>query len=76
MIEVVFLGVGETFDDKLPNISILIRYRVGTTPVTLLLDCVFTVPPQFWREEPDVDILDGIWISHFHGNHCLRCEAR
>jgi len=38
MIEVVFLGVGEAFDEKLPNTSILIRYRVGTTPVTLLLD--------------------------------------
>jgi ribonuclease Z len=75
MIEVIFLGVGEAFDEKLPNTSILIRYRVGATPVTLLLDCGFTAPPQFWRKEPDADILDGIWISHFHGDHCLGIPA-
>ena len=75
MIEVVFLGVGEAFDEKLPNTSILIRYTVGATTVTLLLDCGFTAPPQFWREEPDADILDGIWISHFHGDHCLGIPA-
>jgi ribonuclease Z len=75
MVEVVFLGVGEAFDEKLPNTSILIRYRAGATPITLLLDCGFTAPPQFWREEPNADILDGIWISHFHGDHCLGIPA-
>jgi ribonuclease Z len=71
MIEVIFLGVGEAFDEALPNTSILIRYRVSTSPVTLLLDCGFTAPPQLWREELEVDVLDGIWISHFHGDHAL-----
>ncbi|MBE9592963.1 MAG: ribonuclease Z [Proteobacteria bacterium] len=75
MIEVIFLGVGEAFDEKLPNTSILIRYRDGTPPVTLLLDCGFSAPSQFWKEEPDADILDGIWISHFHGDHCLGVPA-
>jgi ribonuclease Z len=71
MIEVIFLGVGEAFDEALPNTSILIRCRVATSPVTLLLDCGFTAPPQLWREEPEVDVLDGVWISHFHGDHAL-----
>ena len=75
MIEIVFLGVGEAFDERLPNTSILIRYRTGSTLVTLLLDCGFTAPPQFWREEANADILDGIWISHFHGDHCLGIPA-
>jgi len=75
MIEVIFLGVGEAFDEEFPNTSILIHYGVGTSPVTLLLDCGFTAPPQFWREEPEADILDGIWISHFHGDHCLGLPA-
>jgi ribonuclease Z len=75
MIEVVFLGVGEAFDENLPNTSILIRYKIGATPVTLLLDCGFTAPPQFWREESDANKLDGIWISHFHGDHCLGIPA-
>jgi len=74
MIEVVFLGVGEAFDERLPNTSILIRYSTEP-PVTLLLDCGFTVPPQFWREEANADVLDGIWISHFHGDHCLGIPA-
>ena len=34
MVELVFLGVGEAFDENLPNTSILIRYRMGSTPVT------------------------------------------
>ena len=75
MVELVFLGVGEAFDENLPNTSILIRYRMGSTPVTLLLDCGFTAPPQFWSEVPNADILDGIWISHFHGDHCLGIPA-
>ncbi|MBW1716457.1 MAG: ribonuclease Z [Deltaproteobacteria bacterium] len=75
MIEVIFLGVGEAFDEELPNTSILIRCEVGTSPVTLLLDCGFTAPPQFWREVPEVDVLDGIWISHFHGDHSLGLPA-
>ena len=75
MIEVVFLGVGEAFDEVLPNTSLLIRCGAETSPVTLLLDCGFTAPPQFWREEPAVDALDGIWISHFHGDHFLGLPA-
>lgn len=71
MIEVVFLGVGEAFDETLPNTSILIRYARGPSSVELLLDCGFTAPPQFWKEEPAPNTLDGIWISHFHGDHAL-----
>jgi ribonuclease Z len=75
MIEVIFLGVGEAFDEELPNTSILIHYGAEASPVTLLLDCGFTAPPQFWREELEVDMLDGIWISHFHGDHFFGLPA-
>ncbi len=75
MVEVVFLGVGEAFDETLPNTSILIRYARGPSSVTLLLDCGFTAPPQFWREEPAPDTLDGIWISHFHADHAFGLPA-
>jgi ribonuclease Z len=71
MIEVVFLGVGEAFDEALPNTSILIRFDAGNSPVTLLLDCGFTATPRFWKEVPEPDSLDAIWISHFHGDHAL-----
>lgn len=75
MIEVIFLGVGEAFDEQFPNTSILIHHNTGTSPVTLLLDCGFTAPPQFWKEVPEADRLDGIWISHFHGDHYFGLPA-
>ena len=75
MLEVIFLGVGEAFDETLPNTSILIRYEGGDSPATFLLDCGFTAPPPFWKEESDVNRLDGIWISHFHADHCFGIPA-
>jgi len=71
MIEVVFLGVGEAFDETLPNMSILIRFDAENSPVTLLLDCGFTAPPRLWKEVSEPDSIDAIWISHFHGDHAL-----
>ncbi len=75
MIEVVFLGVGEAFDENLPNTSILVRCGEKKSRVTLLLDCGFTAAQQFWGEEPDRDSLDGVWISHFHGDHFFGVPA-
>ena len=75
MVEVIFLGVGEAFDQALPNTSILIRWREGLVPVTMVLDCGFTAPPEFWRMQTAVDELDAIWISHFHGDHSLGLPA-
>lgn len=75
MLEITFLGVGEAFDESLPNTSLLIRYGMGDSSVMLLLDCGFTAPPQFWKAVPEVDALDGVWISHFHGDHALGVPA-
>jgi len=73
--EIIFLGVGEAFDEEEPNTSILIRSNPGEEQVTLLLDCGFSVPPQFWKQNLPADELDGIWISHFHGDHTLGLPA-
>ncbi len=75
MIEVIFLGVGEAFDEALPNTSILVHCEDEDSRVTVLLDCGFTAAPQFWKEVPEADRLDGIWISHFHGDHFLGLPA-
>jgi len=74
-VEIIFLGVGEAFDETLPNTSILIRHGAGSSRVNILLDCGFTAPSRFWREESDPDALDGVWISHFHGDHAFGLPA-
>lgn len=73
--EVIFLGVGEAFDEETPNTSILVHANPGEEQVTLLLDCGYSVPPQFWKQRLKADELDGIWISHFHGDHTLGLPA-
>jgi ribonuclease Z len=73
--EVTFLGVGEAFDEALPNTSILIRCGEDKHRISFLLDCGFTAPPQFWKEETSVESLDGIWISHFHADHFFGLPA-
>ncbi len=70
--KVTFVGVGEACDERYPNTSILVETEDLDGGVkTILLDCGFSVPFHFWRYESDPNKLDGIWISHFHGDHFL-----
>ena len=69
--EITFLGVGEAFDENIPNTSMLIRTGIAEEPLTVLLDCGYSVPPRFWRQELQPDTLDCIWISHFHADHAF-----
>ena len=70
MNELVFVGTGEALDPALPNTSLL--YRGART---LLLDCGYAVPHAFWRISQDVNLLDGVWISHGHADHCFGLPA-
>ena len=70
-----FLGVGEAFDEELPNTSIWVRAGSGHQRSSVLLDCGFTAPPAFWRSCADPNDLDGIWISHFHADHYFGLPA-
>jgi ribonuclease Z len=73
--EITFLGVGEAFDEDLPNTSILVRTEHEGVPVTLLLDCGYSVPPRFWQLGLNPNALNGIWISHFHADHAFGIPA-
>lgn len=65
--EIRFLGVGEACDPLYPNTSLLVTSRRGHR---FLLDCGFTIPHRFFAGDREkADDLDGIWISHFHGDH-------
>ncbi|MGY4884809.1 MAG: MBL fold metallo-hydrolase [Nanobdellota archaeon] len=68
--KVIFLGVGEAFDENVPNNSHLIHSKTK-----LLLDCGPTIPSQVWKYNPDKDFLDGIYISHLHGDHYFGIPA-
>ena len=75
MIEIIFLGVGEAFDEGLPNTSVLVRFKNGRSTINILLDCGATAPSQLWCETSSVDDLDGVWISHFHADHTFGLPA-
>lgn len=64
MTRIVFLGVGEAFDEKQANTSLLI-----TNKTTLLLDCGYAIPGRIWSSISDPNIPDSIYISHTHSDH-------
>lgn len=63
--KVIFLGVGEAFDENLPNNSQLIIAE----KTRLLLDCGYSIPPQLWKFNSGPNFLDAIYISHQHADH-------
>ena len=69
--KIIFLGVGEAFDENLPNNSQLII----TDKTKLLSDCGFTVPSQLWKYNPDPNFLDAINITHQHADHFFGLPA-
>lgn len=65
--EIVFLGVGEACDVRHPNSSLLLRNLEDGGSV--MLDCGFNVPHQYFQVSEDPDEMKALWISHFHGDH-------
>src|SRR3972149_771845 len=60
-----FVGVGEAFDESLPNNSQILQWE----GCRLLIDCGYAVPHMLWRLQPDPDYLDAIYLSHRHADH-------
>lgn len=63
--KIIFLGVGEAFDENIPNNSQLIISKKAK----LLLDCGMTAAPQVWKFNSDPNLLDAVYISHQHADH-------
>ena len=74
-LHVIFAGVGEAFDERLDNCSLLVR----SDAAMILLDCGFSAPFAFWRHALDAGLnpsdLDAVWVSHLHGDHFLGLPA-
>lgn len=69
--KIIFLGVGEAFDENLPNNS----HIIISEKTNLLLDCGFNVPQQLWKFNEDPNFLDAIYISHQHADHYFGLPA-
>lgn len=71
---VTFVGVGEAFDETLPNTSLIVEGRSPMGRASVLLDCGFTAAAAFFAC-PGIALADresgpdAVWISHFHGDH-------
>ncbi|MGE4296573.1 MAG: MBL fold metallo-hydrolase [Desulfovibrionaceae bacterium] len=70
-----FVGVGEAFDDGLPNCAVHVEAFCQGGRRTALLDCGFTAPFAYWRLVADPLDLDLLWISHCHGDHFFGVPA-
>jgi ribonuclease BN (tRNA processing enzyme) len=78
-VRVLFCGVGEAFDEALPNTCLLVEAYAGGDRREVLLDCGFTAPYSYWRYGKSLDAApdgpDAVWLSHFHGDHFLGFPA-
>jgi ribonuclease BN (tRNA processing enzyme) len=63
--KVEFIGVGEAFDETLPNNSQILEWP----DCRLLIDCGYSVPHALWKKHPEPDYLDAIYLSHRHADH-------
>ena len=72
---VTFLGVGEACDETTPNTSVWVETEADKRRSSVMLDCGFTVPPNYWKRTSDPEDLDALWISHFHGDHFFGVPA-
>lgn len=68
---VTFTGVGEAFDEQLANTSLLVESETNS----LLVDCGFSAPAGFWKAAQAPLELDGVYITHFHGDHYFGLPA-
>lgn len=69
LLNVTFLGVGEACDANQPNTAILLETTGSGRQGQILLDCGFTTPHLYFKDNPGPEDLDALWISHFHGDH-------
>jgi ribonuclease BN (tRNA processing enzyme) len=68
--KVIFLGVGEAFDETLTNNSHLILSETN-----LLLDCGYNAPGRLWKYNSNQSFLDALFISHTHADHYFGVPA-
>jgi ribonuclease BN (tRNA processing enzyme) len=70
--KIIFLGVGEAFDENYPNNSALIL----TGKTSLMIDCGDSAVRQLWKfNKGDHNLVDALYISHRHSDHLFGLPA-
>ena len=62
--EIEFIGVGEAFDPSLGNASYLVKSKTN-----MLIDCGYAVPRNFFERKHPADLVDILYLTHFHADH-------
>lgn len=66
MLEVQVIGAGSAFAKKYYNTSLLITFQNG---YRLLIDCGHDVPKALHEMRIPIDTIDGLLVTHLHGDH-------
>lgn len=69
--KVEFLGVGEAFAPELGNTALIVH---GTS-TTLLVDCGYAIPREYFNRGYHPDLVDGIYLTHCHADHTFGLPA-
>ena len=69
--KIIFLGVGEAFDERYPNHS----HLVLIDKTAIMLDCGDSAVRQLWRYTKDHSLVDALYITHRHSDHLFGVPA-
>lgn len=69
--KVVFLGVGEAFDERYPNHS----HLVFSDKAVLMLDCGDSAVRKLWEYTKNHSLIDALYLTHRHSDHLFGVPA-